>query len=184
MHLDFGRDEKFRSKTGRKIPLRQLLLFLILLCMVIPSEKSDAQQPKVGFGFILGEPTGISIKYWTSKTTAFDFGLGVSIGGDRIAMDYGQYYDGSRIHFHFDYLLHVVNVIGSTDEYPIYYGLGVRFNSGGGYNNSLAVRFVTGLAWMPTETPIDMFVEFVPSLQLTPQPGFAIDSAIGVRYYF
>jgi len=52
------------------------------------------------------------------------------------------------------------------------------------YYNSLAVRFVLGLAWMPHDTPIDMFIEFVPSLQLTSEPAFAMDSAVGLRYYF
>jgi hypothetical protein len=37
---------------------------------------------------------------------------------------------------------------------------------------------------MPQDTPIDMFIEFVPSLQLTSKTGFAIDSALGTRYYF
>jgi hypothetical protein len=42
---------------------------------------------------------------------------------------------------------------------------------------------VLGFSWMPQEIPIDMFIEFVPSLQLTSKPGFAIDAALGARYY-
>lgn len=157
---------------------------MFTLCVSNLFSVTYAQQRKFGLGVIIGEPTGVSAKLWASPSSAFDFGLGWSIGGDRIG-NYDGYYDGSsRIHFHFDYLLHVFNAIGSTEQYPIYYGIGARFNSGGGYYNSLAVRFVVGLAWLPRETPIDMFIEFVPSLQLTSKPGFAIDSALGVRYYF
>jgi hypothetical protein len=164
--------------------LKLFAILLITLCVVLPVQKSFSQQRLFGLGIIAGEPTGFSAKLWTSHSTAFDFGLGWSIGGDRLG-NYEGYYDGnSRIHFHMDYLLHSFNAVGLTEQYPIYYGIGLRFNTGGGYYNSLAVRFVAGLAWMPKETPIDMFVEFVPSLQLTSQSGFAIDSAIGVRYYF
>lgn len=152
--------------------------------MTIPTQKSFSQQHKFGLGIIVGEPTGLSAKLWTSQTTAFDFGLGWSIGGDRIGNYDGYYNGGGRVHLHMDYLLHSFEAVGSTGRYPVYYGFGARLNSGGGYDNSLAIRFVAGLAWMPKDVPIDMFIEFVPSLQLTSQPGFAIDSVIGVRYYF
>jgi hypothetical protein len=142
-----------------------------------------AQDGKLALGVILGEPTGLSAKLWTSNISAFDFGFGRSIGGDRINNNDIHFDGSSRYHFHFDYLLHDFSAVGSTGQYPIYYGVGARFNSGGGYDNSLAVRFVVGLAWMPHDTPIDMFIEFVPSLQLTSKPGFAIDSALGLRYY-
>jgi hypothetical protein len=157
---------------------------MIALCMSIFLKESFAQQRPFGLGVIIGEPTGISAKLWTSQTQAFDFGLGWSIGGDRINNNDIHFDFSSRIHIHFDYLLHAFNAVGSTGQYPVYYGIGARFNSGGGYENSLAVRFVIGLAWMPQDTPIDMFIEFVPSLQLTSKTGFAIDSALGARYYF
>jgi len=157
---------------------------MIIACLTLLIGESRGQQYSFGLGLIIGEPTGFSAKLWTSQNSAFDLGVGWSIGGDRIGTYDGQYDGGSRIHFHFDYLLHLFNAVGSTEEFPIYYGIGGRFNTGGGYYNSLAVRLVVGLAWMPSETPIDMFIEFVPSLQLTSKPGFAIDSAIGARYYF
>ena len=164
--------------------LKNFRLILITLCILVSLDAIIAQQRSFGLGVMVGEPTGVSAVLWTSQSTAFDFGLGWSLGGDRIGGYDGNYNGGSRIHFHIDYLLHVFDAVGSTEEYPIYYGIGGRFNSGGGYYNSLAVRFVVGLAWMPRETPIDMFIEFVPSLQLTSKPGFALDSALGVRYYF
>ena len=164
--------------------MKHIRFILILICISLLSKESIAQKRSFGFGVILGEPSGVSAKMWTSGTTAFDFGVGWSLGGDRIG-GYDGYYDGSsRIHLHFDYLLHQFYAVGSTGEFPIYYGIGGRFNTGGGYYNSLAVRLVVGLAWMPQEIPIDLFIEFVPSLQLTSKPGFALDSALGARYYF
>jgi hypothetical protein len=40
------------------------------------------------------------------------------------------------------------------------------------------------IAWLPRETPIDIFVEIVPSFEITPSSGFALDASIGARYFF
>lgn len=141
-----------------------------------------AQESGFGIGVMLGEPSGISAKYWTSKNNAFDFGLGIGVGGDRIK--YKGYYDnGSRIHFHMDYLWHSFNAISSKQRFPLYYGIGGRYNSGAGYEGSLGLRGVIGIAWIPRSTPIDIFIEFVPVFQVTPITGLGIEAAIGARYY-
>ena len=156
----------------------------IAVCLFLALYVSNAQERKFGLGLIVGEPTGISAKLWTSHTTAFDFGLGWSVGGDRIGKYDGSYDGGTRIHFHMDYLWHTFEAIRSNDRFPLYYGIGGRINSGAGYTRSMAVRGVIGLAWMPRETPIDIFFELVPSLQLTPLAGIAIDAGLGIRYFF
>jgi len=164
--------------------MKVLITAATVLCFVSSFHVSVAQQRRFGLGIIVGEPTGISAKLWTSQANAFDFGLGWSYGGDRIGKYHG-YYDGSeRVHFHMDYLWHSFNAIRSSERFPLYYGIGGRLNSGGGYGNSLAVRGVFGIAWIPRSTPIDVFVELVPSLQLTSYTGFAIDAGLGARFYF
>jgi hypothetical protein len=155
-----------------------------LPCLVLAVWISQAQERRFGLGVIIGEPTGLSAKLWTSSTTAFDFGLGWSVGGDRIGKYNGDYTGGSRVHFHMDYLWHSFTAISSTERFPVYYGIGGRVNSGAGYNSSAAVRGVLGIAWLPHETPIDVFLEIVPSLQLTSSTGFAIDAGLGARYFF
>jgi hypothetical protein len=156
----------------------------IVLCLFLAVQGSIAQERTFGLGVIIGEPTGLSAKLWTSSTTAFDFGLGWSIGGDRISKYDGGYNGGSRVHFHMDYLWHSFEVIRSSERFPLYYGFGGRINTGAGYNSSAAVRGVIGIAWMPRETPVDIFLEVVPSLQLTSSTGFAIDAGLGARYFF
>jgi hypothetical protein len=164
--------------------MRHPYLSVIALCLFLAVQMSNAQERKFGLGIILGEPTGVSAKLWTSPTTAFDFGLGWSVGGDRIGNYEGSYNGGSRVHFHMDYLWHSFDAIHSTERFPLYYGIGGRINTGAGYNSSAAVRGVIGLAWMPHETPIDVFLELVPSLQITSSTGFAIDAGLGARYFF
>jgi len=157
---------------------------LIVLFLFLTVQGSVAQDRGFGLGVIIGEPTGISAKLWTSPVNAFDFGLGWSIGGDRIGKYKGNYNGGGRVHFHMDYLWHSFDVIHSSERFPLYYGIGGRMNTGAGYDASLAVRGVLGIAWLPHHTPIDVFLELVPSLQLTPSTGFGLDAGIGARYFF
>jgi hypothetical protein len=164
--------------------LKHIRAILIILFLCVPLKGVDAQQRPFGAGIIMGEPTGVSVKLWTSPSRAVDFGLGWSIGGDRINMSEGVYNGKSRIHFNFDYLLHVFKFFEKSGQLPLYYGIGGRFNTGGGYVNSLAVRFVMGLVWIPKESQIDLFFEFVPSLQLSTKSELGIDTGLGARYYF
>lgn len=159
------------------------LLGIVLSLITILATPIIAQDHGFGIGLILGEPTGLSAKLWTSNVNAFDFGLGVSVGGDRISYS-GNYNNDSRIHFHMDYLWHSFNAISSSERFPLYYGIGGRYNSGGGYDGSLGVRGVFGIAWFPHSTPIDVFFELVPVLQLTSSFGFGIDAGLGIRYFF
>jgi len=163
---------------------------LVALCLLWAAQGMVAQHLEYspsrdfGIGVIIGEPTGISAKLWTSGTTAFDAGLGWSVGRDRVGRYYASYVGGNRVHLHVDHLWHAMDAIEATERFPVYYGIGGRINSGGGTNSSLAVRGVIGIAWLPRGTPVDVFLELAPSLELTPSSGFGLDAGLGARYYF
>jgi len=157
---------------------------VITFFLLLSSGVTIAQDRNFGLGVILGEPTGISAKLWVSSATAFDFGFGWSVGGDRISDYNGGYDGGSRVHFHMDYLWHWFDAIRSSERFPLYTGVGGRINTGAGYKNSAAVRGVFGIAWLPHRTPIDVFLELVPSLQVVPSTGFGIDAGLGARFFF
>jgi hypothetical protein len=162
---------------------KYILVSMVLGLLMILAKPVTAQDHGFGMGLILGEPTGLSAKLWTSRDNALDFGLGLGLGGDRIKYQ-GNYDRSGRIHFHMDYLWHAFNVISSTERFPLYYGIGGRFNSGGGYDGSLGVRGVFGIAWFPHSTPIDVFFELVPVFQVTPLTGLGFDAGLGIRYFF
>jgi hypothetical protein len=163
--------------------MRYSWYLVVALFLSLAVQGSFAQEGGFGLGVIIGEPTGVSAKLWTSSVNAFDFGLGWSIGGDRIGEN--EDYNGeSRVHFHVDYLWHSFDAIHSSERFPLYYGFGGRMNSGGGYEGSVAIRGVFGIAWLPHNTPIDVFLELVPSIQLTSSTGFGLDAGIGARYFF
>ena len=156
--------------------MKHFFLSVITMCILLLVQTSYAQERTFGLGVMLGEPTGFSAKLWTSNSNAFDFGLGWSvIGHDNNS--------SSRINLHVDYLWHAWNAINSNERIPLYFGIGGRYR-GGGNEGSFAVRGVFGIAWMPQQTPIDIFLEVAPSLELSPSTGIAVDAAIGARYYF
>jgi len=159
--------------------MKPFLYAVITFVLFLTATGVNAQERRFGLGIILGEPTGISAKLWTSNRTALDFGLGWSLGGDRISKYDGYYTGESRVHFHMDYLWHSFDAIRSSERFPLYYGVGGRINTGAGYKSS-----VLGILWLPRRTPIDVFFELVPALQLAPSTGFGIDAGLGVRYFF
>ena len=163
--------------------MKQFVFCLVALCLFLAAQESVAQDRGFGLGVIIGEPTGISAKLWTSTVNAFDFGLGWSVGGEQIGKD-NNYDKGSRVHFHMDYLWHAFDVIHSSERFPLYYGIGGRINTGGGSDAAVAVRGVFGIAWLPHNTPIDVFLELAPSLQFIPSTGFGLDAGLGARYFF
>ncbi len=164
--------------------MKYFIYAVIVWSLFFGKQSSFAQGNGFGIGLIIGEPTGISAKLWTSEYTAFDFGLGWSVRGDRFGRYDGYYSGQNSVHVHADYLWHSFVAINSSERFPLYYGIGGRLHDGAGYNSSLAVRGVFGIAWIPRETPIDVFLELVPTLQLTTSSGFGIDAGIGVRYFF
>ncbi len=168
----------------------QYLVAIIALCIFFTALESIAQeqvpaQKRFGLGIIVGEPTGLSAKYWTSSATAFDFALGWGfIDENNNGNGNGNGGGTEWIHFHMDYLWHSFDAISSSERFPIYYGIGGRVNAREGDNSSLAIRGVLGIAWMPHDGPFDLFLELAPSLRLTQSTGFAIDGGFGGRFYF
>jgi hypothetical protein len=157
---------------------------VIAFCLFIGLQKSYAQASGFGIGVSTGEATGISAKVWTSTVNAVDFGIGWSIVNDRTGSNFGFHGIGSRLHTHLDYVWHLFGAIDSPEQFPLYYGIGWRVNSGAGYDPSVAFRAVLGVEWIPHRAPFDAFFELTPSLQLTSATDAGVSVGMGVRYYF
>lgn len=144
-----------------------IIFFLVAAANTLPQSKG------FGLGFIVGEPTGIAAKYWTSSQNALDFALGYS---------FARKYNRFRIHI--DYVWHNENLIRSAERFPVYYGIGGKFQAYDSENSSLGVRGVLGIMWYPRRVPIDIFLEVAPVLRLVPATDFDIDAALGARFFF
>jgi len=146
-------------------------LSYIIFIIIISASFIQSQNKGFGLGIIVGEPTGVSFKYWTDSNSAFAGAVAWS------------FIDGGALHIHADYILHSFNLIPvESGKLPLYYGIGARikFLDDAG----IGVRVPVGFAYLFSGTPIDIFLEIVPILDLAPKTDFKINAAIGGRYFF
>ncbi len=155
-------------------------LLTTLLLAGLPQQAAAEEKGVLGAGLILGEPTGLSLKYYLNNDTAID----VALGGAFV---------GKGIQIHADYLWHPV-LLEQKPSFvlPLYIGAGMRIldrNGGGGDEDHvrIGVRGVGGVLFEFTKIPIDVFVEVAGVVDYrTRGPAFGLDLNLGagVRYYF
>jgi hypothetical protein len=130
-----------------------------------------AQDKGFGLGIILGEPTGISGKYWLSPSTAID---------GAAAWNFGS---GGYLHIHGDYLIHNYDIFKVQEgKLPLYFGIGGRI----GFSSETVVglRGVVGVAYQFSGAPVDAFLEIAPIMDLVPGTSFHVNGGIGARFFF
>jgi hypothetical protein len=150
--------------------MKKIALVLILLgCLAGLAQASTNRN--IGLGVILGEPTGVSFKIWNRQTVAFDAGAAWSI------------VDEKNFQIHGDLLLHNFNLFKvETGRMALYYGVGARvwFSS----DTVVSLRVPVGLSYEFEKTPVELFLEVVPMLDLIPATDVSMGGAVGFRYYF
>lgn len=96
-----------------------------------------------GAGFILGEPTGLSLKGWLSRNTALDFDVG------------GEWERRSAVQLNADYLIHSFDLIHvDRGELPVYFGLGGRLGFPEHRDTRAGFRFPAGIAYEFPGVPV------------------------------
>ncbi|MCB4756716.1 MAG: hypothetical protein LHV69_06745, partial [Elusimicrobia bacterium] len=132
-----------------------------------------------GYGVMVGNPSGLSAKYWLDEKAAIDGALGVARG---------------EFDIHLTLLYHIFNWLPEGEsrkdafhrhvqnkELPLYVGIGPRLLFE--HEEELGIRFPIGMSFLPQKSPWEIFFEVAPVLRLTPNGGFNGDFAVGVRYY-
>ena len=122
-----------------------------------------------GLGLILGNPTGLSFKYFTSSTTAIDAAAAWSFSDEWMMI-------------HGDYLWHSFGAIDvSKGQLPVYYGLGgwIAF----GDDVVAGGRIPVGLEYLFANQNIDIFLEVAAGISVIPDSDFYIDAALGARFF-
>jgi hypothetical protein len=146
---------------------------------------------KIGLGFVLGDPTGLSAKYWVGATNAIDFGLGFTNYGAGFGPNCYNDNTGRHCFGYFDTSVNVdylwqSNIVRGPAQLDWYIGAGGRIIifSGRGFN--AAARMPVGLALMFNNPSfLEVFFEIVPAFYLvTPNWGLNIEGGLGVRFYF
>jgi hypothetical protein len=146
-----------------------------------------------GLGLELGEPSGLTGKYFLSDAAALDFGLG---------WIYRHYYYGDGVHLYGDFLWHPTSLVSSDAfELPFYVGVGLRFwdfeycdDRVCGYGGSaLGIRVPFGIAFDFNNAPLDIFIQLVPVLDFVSgdyydrrrnRAHFGVDLSVGIRFWF
>lgn len=154
-------------------PAVLLVLFLISSFSVQNVEAQNRSGSNFGLGVMLGEPTGITPKVWTSDNTAFAAGVAWSFSGR------------NSLHMHLDYQIHNFNLIQvERGAMSFYYGIGGRFLIREDRDDKLGIRLPLGLNYLFANDPVELFMEVAPVLDLAPSTDFSANGGIGVRYYF
>lgn len=149
--------------------LKSIMLFALTLLLTVGTV--EAQESGFGLGIILGEPTGISGKLWIEDRKAIDGAVAWSFDRE------------SAMHLHADLLFHSSKIIKEEmSKLVAYYGIGgrIKFEDDG----KVGIRVPLGINYLPSKTPLDVFLEIVPILDLAPSTDFSLNAAIGIRYFF
>jgi hypothetical protein len=157
--------------------------FVVLIVIAIacasagaaPKQQVNAIRPGLfELGLYLGEPTGLSAKYWINRQNAIE-------GVAAWAFSQGFLVVSADYLFNFP---DVVKIEGET--FPLYVGAGaiLRINMGGADPIGVGARFPLGVLYVFRGVPLEISLEVVPGLYLFPDTAFLAMGGIGIRYCF
>jgi hypothetical protein len=162
---------------------KNLILIAIALIFFINYSDLLAQTPQgkdFGFGIIVGDPTGGTLKFFTRRTNAFVIDFGASyFGSPRIGVDYLWQFDAFQSN--------IANLYAGAGG-VIGFGRGDGFYYKGKYlreksNAGFGARGVFGVNIVPQRTPLEFFFEIGVLLALVPDFNSSVDVGLGMRFY-
>jgi hypothetical protein len=141
-------------------------LMAVRPAQAITSRVGSAQD--LGIGTELGQPMGVTAKYWLNSTLAVDAAMG--------------YHFNSNFDAHADVLWHSFSGFDvSNGRLPFYVGVGSRILLGN--DSQWGLRLPIGVSYLPSTNPIELFAEVAPIIQLVTSIGIDIDGEVGIRVY-
>jgi hypothetical protein len=157
------------STNRKEPPVKRLLALTVLLASAAMAANG------LGLGVIVGEPTGLSAKYWLGDRTAVDAAAAWSFWGNYAALN-----------VHADLLVHHPEWLKvPSGELPVYYGIGGRLKlASAGENMRLGARVPLGIEYIFEELPVGLFLETALVVDVIPSVGLWGHGAAGARYYF
>ena len=150
---------------------------IVFAFLVVSANAFAQEQDKFGLGLIVGEPTGLSLKYWLDEKHAVDGALAWALS------------ENDSFQLHSDYLIHNYELFDS-DVLPAYYGVGAllmfKDNEGIRHHDEtvFGIRIPLGITYLFEDAPLDLFFELVPVIEVAPDVDLDINVAVGIRFYF
>lgn len=148
------------------------VVFFFSLLMALPSvlAQSSTNSGQLAGGLMIGEPTGLSFKYWNNNKQAIDVGVAWSFEGNDV------------ISLHSDYLWHKWLDVESG-RLALYYGIGARALLNGS-DSVIGARIPVGLNYLLQDAPFGFFLEIAPIVDIIPSTDGNASGGIGARFYF
>ncbi len=167
--------------------MKKIHLFFSILLLIFSLQISSAQGPggkSFGFGIMFGDPTGGTLKFWTSRENAFVVDVGSSyFGGLRFNGDYLWHFDAFNSHVVKLYAGPGV-VVGVGEGHSYWYKEDhERFYFRDRGEAGIAVRGVFGVNIIPKRAPIEIFLELGVLIGISPAFGTGVDTGLGIRFY-
>jgi hypothetical protein len=142
-----------------------LLSFVMFFGLLSLPEKAKSE---IGIGIMLGDPTGISGKYWLSEKSAVSLGISWSVIKERLTL-LGSYNKEIEIKTEI-----------KEGKFFFYPGVGLFVN----IPSSFGIYIPLGLDFNFKKYPINVFFEIDPGIKILPETTFSIFGYIGARYVF
>ncbi|UCF07016.1 MAG: hypothetical protein JSV33_01745 [bacterium] len=159
----------------KRVLLTVVLAVSILVCAggLRADERLSRIDPRdFELGILLGEPTGLSAKLWTTWNMAIDFGAAWS------------FQDDGHFHIHADYLFHNFDLIEvDSGSLPVYFGIGGRVRLQD-EDSRAGIRIAVGLEYILQNHPASVFLEIAPIVDIAPETEVDVNGGLGVRYIF
>lgn len=112
--------------------------------------------------------SALSLKAWLANDAAAQFDL--------------TWYFGWGLGFGAAYLIHNFDIIEvDRNKFPLYFGIKAFGYFGGGA--VVGIQVPLGIAWVPKEYPLDVFLQIEPGITLVPGVANGTGGAIGIRYW-
>lgn len=147
--------------------MKRFLLGGLLLCGLSTVGSAEINRAgALGVGLGLGQPMGVTGKFWLSPNSAVDAMMG--------------YHFGDNFDLHGDFLYHVYPFAPQQSGLPIYIGAGARILAGD--DTQFGIRLPFGISYFLPEHRMELFAEIAPVIVLTDIDA-AVDGMIGVRIY-
>ena len=132
----------------------------------------------LGIGIVGGLINGLNVKNWVSDANAFQFDANWDL------------YNGG-IGFGVAYLVHNFEIIqADNSKFPLYFGIkgwGVITNGSGVITNgngvAAGISVPIGIAWIPRDVPLDIFLQAEPGISFIPSVRFSPGGGLGIRFW-
>jgi hypothetical protein len=167
----------------KETKMKRAFWFVLFCCLVAtPAFARKGGGGQIGLGLAVGDPTGLTLKFLLTQSTAFDLFIGE------------DFEDGDDdLQINFDWLFSPV-VLGQGPGFsvPLYFGLGgvieIDDNNFGDDDIDLGIRAPLGVSFLFNQAPIELFIEvaleiiFIDDNNGNDDVDF--DAVLGFRYYF